>query len=118
MKLREMPHIDGDHWFADLRIELYPREFESEIIGKKYAEKLIQNIYKKRFFIISVAKGRLFLRCTLGKGLSMGVITRSMAESFKDVLLPQYWRKYLRGEGFVKYINETLKELGYERYKI
>ena len=117
-KLREMPHIDGNNWFADLRVELYSNEFDDPIQGKKYSEKLIQSIYKRHFFIIPIANGRLFLRCTLGDGLSLGIITKSMVRSFQDVLLPTFWLAYLRGNGFIKYINSTLKELGYERYHI
>jgi hypothetical protein len=118
MKLNEMPHIDGKHWFADLRVELYYNEFENEAEGKLYSERLIQSIYKKHFFIIPIANNRLFLRCTLAKGISIGIITKSMAQTFKDVILPSFWRKYLKGEGFIKHINATLKELGYERYKL
>ena len=106
--ITEMPHIFGDKWHADLRIELYYKEFDNVDEGQEYAKKLMQNIYKKDYCIIPVTSDKLFLKLHFHDEKKNVIYTKDQIKNDLDVLLPKWWEKYAQNEGLIAYINQLI----------
>ena len=114
--IMEMPHLHGDDWHADLRIELYYQEFDDLEEGQQYVKKLLRNIYKKDYCLLPVNNDKLFLKLHFHDETKNTLQTKDEIGNDTDVLLPKWWQKYAHKHGFVEYIDALVFDY-YEDYE-